>query len=310
MINSENIISEIIKNRLYGTDKTWIPVKQEVLMNILSLDLNDNLNFVNSLVDIVNKDQDLILDLLEHIITLKPRASSNSDLKHGIVLIGARATVAFVKNFYAKEIFKEFGYFFTEKDLAIDNFEVVKMLEISSTISTFHSFFTLFEQKFRVMINYKSLGRNLALQFLNLELKNNSVLALQLQQIKKKDAFEITTKHNRHIIDLVMENWNFPTSFKYKFGLGEKNPQITYLTVFNYFNVINFLYKKMEKIAKMDQFESVELKNEFLEVLTNEQFVSIKHADATLILRKFQEYINSTFKQKIKEYGLEQKNTT
>lgn len=305
MINPENVISEIITKKLYGTNKTWIPVKQEVLMSILSLDLDDSSNFVDSLVEIVNKDQDLILDLLEHIITLKPRATRTTELKHGIVLIGARATIAFVKNFYAKEIFKEFGYFFTEKDLAIDNYEIVKMLEISSTISTFHSFFTLFEQKFRVMINYKSLGRNLALQFLNLELKNNNILALQLQQIKKKDAFEITTKHNRSIIDLVMENWNFPSSFKYKFGLGEKNPQVTYLTVFNYFNIIDFLYKKMEIIAKMDQNQSLDLKNEFLELLINEQFLSIKPSDATLILRKFQEYINNSFKQKIKEYGLE-----
>ncbi len=302
-MNSENIISDIILKRITAERKTWIPVKQDVLIEISSIDPENDPNTTENLTNAIEKDPDLILDFLEHIATVRPMSNRISSLKHGIVLIGHRATISFVKSFYSKGIFKDFGYFFDKKDLIRDHMETATMLEISTVINT-HPFFAMFKNNFRIMVNYKNLGRNLALQFLNSELKNNK-FADDLKKITKKEAWAIATKHNRYILDLIMESWALPTSYKYKFGLGEKNPSVKYLTVYNYYNVIDFLIEYLEDLKTMSQEDFTELRDKLYEKLVSEQFLTIKITDATTILRNLQKFIKEKYEEKIKEYGLD-----
>jgi len=301
-VNSENIISDIILKRLTANRKTWLPVKQDVLIEIAGIDPERDADTTEHLTEAIERDPDLILDFMEHIATVRPMSNRISSLKHGIVLIGARATISFVKSFYSKGIFKDFGYFFDKKNLIRDHMETATMLEISSVINT-HPFLAMFKNNFRIMVNYKNLGKNLALQFLNLELKNKN--SSELKKITKKEAWDISSKHNRYILDLIMESWSLPTSFKYKFGLGEKNPTVQYLTVYNYYNIIDFILEYLEKLKTISQADFTVLRNKFHDKLIEEQFISMKSTDATNILRNLQKFVVEKYEEKIKEYGLD-----
>lgn len=302
-MNNENVISDIILKRLTADRKTWLPVKQDVLVEIAMIDPENDQDATDNLTAAIDKDPDLILDFLEHIATVRPMSNRISSLKHGIILIGHRATISFVKSFYSKGMFKDFGYFFDKKDLIRDYMETATMLEISSVINT-HPFLALFKNNFRIMVNYRNLGRNLALQFLNLELKKANT-SENIKKITKKDAWQIATKHNRYILDLIMESWSLPTTYKYKFGLGEKNPTVSYLTVYNYYNIIDFIMDHLEKLKTISQSEFTDLRDKMHEKLVEDQFISMKLTDATNILRNLQNFVKERYEAKIKEYGLD-----
>ncbi|MCK7474267.1 MAG: hypothetical protein MZV49_13500 [Rhodopseudomonas palustris] len=127
-----------------------------------------------------------------------------------------------------------------------------------------------------------------------------------LREVRENALLRLPTETTDPSLSSCLPDGGF-SSIRMQYGIGEQSSGKDYLTIYNYFRVVEHFRIHLDIIANADGESVPAFKAETTKLLVQERFVGIKELDLSKVIREVQKFRRDQYRRNLREYGLSQR---